>query len=428
MFMVNERMTGFGNHFESEAIKGSLPIGKNSPQKVSNGLYAELLTGSAFTQPRTENKKVWLYRIRPSVSNGSFSKIELPSFLSAPFSSDYTSPEQYRWMPTPYPKDKKNFIESIITMAGCGDTGQAGAAVHHYACNTSMDTTYFYNSDGEMLIVPQEGRLSVATETGLFEIAPKEILVIPRGIKFKVDIKDKARGYILENYGAPFRLPDLGPIGSSGLANTRDFETSPAFYEKDKGSCELISKFCGNMFKANLIDSPLDVVAWHGNYVPYKYDLDKFNTINTVSYDHPDPSIFTVLTSPTDTAGKANIDFVIFPPRWMVGEETFRPPYYHRNIMSEYMGLIHGVYDAKEEGFVPGGASLHNCMAAHGPEKTVFEKASNADLKPEKIDQTLAFMFEGHHVFKLTKQALEAENRDKDYLSCWDDLDSNFHK
>lgn len=419
-------MTGFGNHFESEAIKGSLPSGKNSPQKVSNGLYAELLTGSAFTMPRNENNKIWFYRIRPSVSHGKFHDHKIKNFVSAPFSTEHTSPEQYRWMPTPYPKSSKNFIDSIITMAGCGALGQSGAAIHHYACTESMNKQYFYNSDGEMLIMPQEGNLKVSTETGVFEIEPKEIIVIPRGIKFKVDIESKSRGYILENYGSKLKLPDLGPIGSSGLANTRDFETMPAAYEKDQGECELVCKFEGRFFKANLVDSPLDAIAWHGNYVPYKYDLSKFNTINTVSYDHPDPSIFTVLSSPTDTPGRANIDFVIFPPRWMVAEDTFRPPYYHRNVMSEYMGLIHGVYDAKEEGFVAGGASLHNCMAAHGPEKSVFDKASNDELKPHKQENTLAFMFEGHHVFHITKHAKEAEYRDKDYLNCWNDLDSNF--
>lgn len=414
-------LSGLHNHLESEAIAGSLPIGQNSPQKIKDGLYAELLSGSAFTQPRNENRKVWLYKKRPSVSHGKFAACDYPMFKST-FSEEYTSPEQLRWKPTPYPNKECNFIEGIISMAGCGEKSQHGAGIHHYACNKSMNNEYFYNTDGELLIVPQEGTLKVFTETGKFEVSPLEIILIPRGMKFKVDIKEKARGYILENYGAVFRLPDLGPIGSSGLANVRDFQTAPAAFEEGKKDCVLVCKFQGKFFKAKLSESPLDVVAWHGNYLPFKYDLTKFNTINTVSFDHPDPSIFTVLTSPSHTEGKANIDFVIFPPRWMVAENTFRPPYYHRNLMSEYMGLIQGTYDAKEEGFLPGGASLHNSMAAHGPEKSVFDKASEEELKPQKFENTMAFMFEGHQIFNITEAAANADFKDSNYLDCWKGL------
>ena len=245
-----------------------------------------------------------------------------------------------------------------------------------------------------MLIVPQQGRLDIHTECGRLEVKIGEVVLIPRGMKFSVALPDgPSRGHVCENYGAHFRLPERGPVGSDGFANNRDFRAPVAAYEDRQGEFELVCKFAGNLHACTIDHSPLDVVAWVGNSLPYKYDLESFNVIGTVSYDHPDPSIYTVLTSPSDTPGTANVDFVIFPPRWMVGEDTFRAPWYHRNIMSEFMGLIYGMYDAKPEGFVPGGASLHNSMSAHGPDEAAFEGSSNAKLAPVKQEATMAFMF-----------------------------------
>ena len=192
------------------------------------------------------------------------------------------------------------------------------------------------------------------------------------------------------------------------------------------GEFELVAKFSGRLWATRLDHSPLDVVAWHGNYAPYKYDLARFNSINTVSFDHPDPSIFTVLTSASDTPGMANIDVVIFPPRWLVAEHTFRPPYFHRNLMSEFMGLIHGAYDAKAEGFLPGGASLHNSMSPHGPDAETFGKATSAELAPQRLGDTLAFMFESRYVYQPTPAALDADFRQRDYVDVWAGLRSHF--
>ena len=419
--------SGFGNFFESESLEGSLPKGRNSPQKVSFGLYAEQLSGSAFTLPRKSNLRSWLYRIRPSVVHGSYKKFEKNVLASAPLNRVVT-PEQYRWSPRPIPDKKTDFVEGLMSVAAHGDVvGQTGAAIHLYHCNAPMAQRSFVNADGEFLLLPQEGDLFVKTELGLLEVSPGEVVLIPRGMKFQVHPHGKSsRGYICENYGAPFELPDLGPIGSNGLASARDFLCPVANYEDIDEEHELVTKFSGNLWTCPLNHSPFDVVSWHGNYVPFKYDLSKFNTIGTVSFDHPDPSIFTVLTSKSGTPGVANVDFVIFPPRWMVGEDTFRPPYYHRNIMSEYMGLIHGVYDAKEEGFMPGGGSLHNCMSAHGPDAETFKKASEVSLEPQKIDKTLAFMFESKSPWVLTKEAETASFRQKDYLNCWKGLPKNF--
>jgi homogentisate 1,2-dioxygenase len=326
-----------------------------------------------------------------------------------------------RWDPFPMPTAPVDFLDGLVTICANGDpVNHSGIGVHVYAANRSMTGRFFYDADGELLIVPQEGILRIRTELGILELAPGEIGVIQRGIRFVVELPDgKARGYVCENYGALLRLPDLGPVGSNGLANPRDFLTPVAAFEDRDGDFELVAKFAGKLWSARIDHSPIDVVAWHGNYAPYKYDLRTFNAINTVSFDHPDPSIFTVLTSPSEVAGTANVDFVIFPPRWMVGEHTFRPPYFHRNIMNEYMGLIFGTYDAKAEGFVPGGASLHNCMSGHGPDAATFDQASSAKLEPRYIGDTLAFMFETRFVLRPTRFAMEAPQLQRNYFECW---------
>lgn len=422
-------MSGFGNHFSSEALPGALPLGQNSPQKVPYGLIAELLSGTAFTAHRHENLRSWTYRIRPSVVHGDFQALPSGSWESAPETKTQLPAAQLRWDPLPYPQEKKDFIDSFVTFASNGDVMmRQGSAVHLYAANRSMTENFFCNGDGDLLIVPQDGRLELRTEFGIIDIAPTEIAVIQRGMKFQVRLPDgQARGYVCEIYGQHLVLPYLGPIGSNGLANPRDFETPEAHYEERTGSFTLTMKLGGTFHRAAVGHSPLDVVAWHGNYAPYKYDLKKFNTINTVSFDHPDPSIFTVLTSPGEHDGLANVDFVIFPPRWMVAQNTFRPPYFHRNIMSEYMGLIHGVYDAKPGGgFEPGGGSLHNCMLAHGPEKKAYEQAVEAELKPHYLDKTLAFMFESSYLYKPSRFALGSSLLQKDYARCWDGLKADF--
>jgi len=421
-------MSGFGNEFATESIAGALPVGQNSPQKAPLGLYAEQLSGTAFTMPRVANRRSWLYRIRPGVMHGPFEQIDSKLLRATPFDEVPPSPEQLRWDPIPMPDTPTDFVDGLVTICGNGSIeGMAGMAAHIYAANKSMSGRFFYNADGELLLVPELGSIRLVTEFGTIEATPGEIAVVPRGVRFRVELPDgKARGYVCENFGALFRPPDLGPIGANGLANARDFLTPVASWEDVEGDFELVAKYQGSLFRAAIDHSPLDVVAWHGNYAPYKYDLARFNTVNTVSFDHPDPSIFTVLTSPTDTPGTANVDFVIFPPRWMVAERTFRPPYYHRNIMSEYMGLILGVYDAKAEGFVPGGGSLHNCMSGHGPDAATFDVASNAKLEPVYQGETLAFMFETRYALRPTRHAMESSARQRDYLDCWKGLEKKF--
>ena len=414
--------SGFGNEFATEAVAGALPEGQNSPQRAPLGLYTEQLSGSAFTAPRAANRRTWTYRIRPSVTHKPFEEIPAGLIRSGPFLEAPTSPNQMRWDPLPLPAEPTDFVEGLVTLGGNGDPAmQTGLAIHLYVANRSMEGRYFYTADGELLIVPQTGRLTLHTELGVLEIAPGEIGLVPRGIKFRVDLVDTAaRGYICENYGAPFRLPELGPIGANGLANPRDFQTPRAAFEDLDGNFRVIGKFLGRLWQAEIDHSPLDVVAWHGNYAPCKYDLARFNCINSVSFDHPDPSIYTVFTAP------GNVDFAIFPPRWLVAEHTFRPPWFHRNIMNEFMGLVRGEYDAKAEGFVPGGASLHNCMSGHGPDAETYERAAAAELKPVYLKDTLAFMFETQFVVRPTRFAMETKIRQHEYYECWQGLKKHF--
>ncbi len=430
--MVLKYQSGFGNDFETEAVAGALPQGQNSPQNCAYGLYAEQLSGSAFTAPRGQNERSWLYRIRPSVLHTNrFEPIDCPLWQSAPHRGSSSLPlGQYRWDPIPAAAPATSFVAGVNTMTTAGDVQtQTGMAAHIYDFNTNDADTYFCNADGEMLFVPQEGDVEVFTELGCLTVSPGEIAVVPRGMMFRVAcLGDSSRGYICENYGAPLTLPERGPIGANCLANPRDFKTPVAAFEDKEVACQVIYKWSGEFHQTQIDHSPLDVVAWHGNYAPYKYDLSTFSPVGAIAFDHPDPSIFTVLTSPTEQAGTANIDFVIFPPRWMVAENTFRPPWYHRNIMSEFMGLIKGAYDAKEKGFVPGGASLHNQMLPHGPDAFGFEKASTATLEPVKLENTLAFMFETRYAQKVTHYASQLAGLQDDYIDCWRDLPRRFPK
>ncbi len=422
-------LSGFGNQLASEAVPGTLPVGRNSPQQVARGLYAELLSGSAFTAPRAENRRTWMYRRQPSVVVGGTAYEPLPhsTWKTGAAMGVETPPNPLRWHPLPIPADQpRDFIDGVRTIAVNGDAdAHSGIAVHLVLCNTSMQRA-LVNADGEMLIVPQQGALTIQTELGWLHVRPGEIALLPRGMAFQVMVDGPTRAYVCENHGAPFRLPELGPIGSNGLANPRDFLAPVAAFDADPRPMEVVRKFGGSLWRTQVPASPFNVVAWHGNLVPVKYDTAHFMVIGSISFDHPDPSIFTVLTSPSDTPGVANCDFVIFPPRWLVMEDTFRPPWYHRNVMSEFMGLVYGQYDAKPEGFKPGGMSLHNAMVPHGPDAEAFDKASNAALAPHKLDATLAFMFESRWRFKCTEFALRGGALDATYPACWSTLGDRF--
>jgi len=416
--MTTGYMTGFGGHFESEAVEGALPKGRNSPQRPAFGLYTEQLSGSSFTSPRHENRRSWLYRMRPTADHRPFTRYGGAPLFGTPASAEPLAPNRLRWDPPELPADT-DFVDGLATMLHARvPEDLEGVAVHVYRASRNMDRRIFVDADGELVIIPQQGSIDIQTELGRMEVAPGSIGVVPRGMRFRVQPLDgEARGYVAENYGLPFHLPELGPIGANGLANPRDFETPVAWFEDKDDPTEVVQKSLGHLWATTLDHSPLDVVAWHGNYAPCRYDLSRFNAIGTVSFDHPDPSIFTVLTSPSNVPGRANADFVIFPPRWAVAEDTFRPPWFHRNVMSEAMGLIQGAYDAKAEGFAPGGLSLHNLMSGHGPDVESWRKASEADLKPARIEGTMAFMVETCWPYRPTQWALDRAQ--SDYDEAW---------
>ena len=423
-------MPGFGNDFETEALPGALPQGQNSPQKCNYGLYAEQLSGTAFTAPRGENERTWCYRIRPSVKHvGRFSRIDMPYWKSAPLiDPDIQSLVQNRWDPVPMPDTPHTWLSGMRSMTTAGDvTTQVGMASHTFMLNTDMQDEYFYSADSELMVVPQMGKLRFWTELGIIDIEPLEIVILPRGLVYKVTLPDgPARGFVCENYGAKFDLPNRGPIGANCLANPRDFKTPVAAFEDRDAKSRVVIKWCGQFHETFIDHSPLDVVAWHGNYAPVKYDLRTYSPVGAILFDHPDPSIFTVLTAPSGHEGTANIDFVIFRDRWLPAENTFRPPWYHKNIMSEFMGNIHGQYDAKPKGFVPGGMSLHNMMLPHGPDHNAFEKASNEPMVPVKLENTMAFMFETRFPQHLTPFAAHEAPLQDDYADCWDGLEKKF--
>jgi len=405
-------LAGFGNHHQTEAIPGALPTTQNSPQRCEHGLFAEQLSGSAFTRPRHVNLHTWLYRQLPSVMHHDYKPYA--KSIGHPFAAQQ-APNPMRWSAQDALTHPLDFLDGLMHIAG---NRLLNAFI--YQCNQSMNTRYLSNHDGEWVIVPYQGGLRLHTEMGIMNVTPGIIAVIPRGVKFKVELLDSAAaGYLCENQGLPFTLPQLGPLGANSLANPRHFLYPTAVIETSKEPVQLICKYQQHLWIADSTHSPLNVVAWHGNYAPYCYDLSLFNAINSVSFDHPDPSIFTVLTSESEIPGVANADFVIFPPRWIVADHTFRPPYFHRNVMSEFMGLLVGEYDAKASGFEIGGVSIHNCMTAHGPDLKSYTIASKQALKPKYYDNTLAFMFESRDPWQVTELAWNHPSRQTDYTTCW---------
>ncbi|KAG9510865.1 Homogentisate 1,2-dioxygenase, partial [Fragariocoptes setiger] len=445
-------MNGFGNEFESEVHEPGIglvhnlpPPGQLNPQRCSNNLYAEQLSGTAFTAPRAAQRRSWLYRVRPSCKHGSFQPYTRNKCLD--FNSAIADPNQRRWMPFESPHaGEVNFIDGLALLGHSGDvasrSGSVAIYIYCFGLDMSVKRTCMQNSDGDMLLVPQRCPLIITTEFGRLRVEPKEICVIQQGMKFSIDIESKcregcstqqskctARGYLLEIVGSHFELPYLGPIGANGLANARDFQVPTAHVDADcrrtqSTSWRFINKFQNQLFKTHQPHTPYDVAAWLGNYAPYKYDLRKFVAMNTVTIDHPDPSIFTVLTAPSLRPGTALADFVIFPPRWEVAGDTFRPPYYHKNCMTEFMGLIEGQYQAKSGAFAPGGASLHPAMSGHGPDKQCYDMAISQTLEPRRVaDNSLAFMFETCMSLRLTRWACyDCSCIDQDYQHCWADL------
>ncbi|KAK0434287.1 homogentisate 1,2-dioxygenase [Armillaria borealis] len=401
---------GFGNRFASEAIPGILPQGQNHPQKNKYGLYMEGMTGSPFVAPRPQNLHAFMYRIRPSLDHKKFVRLPDSPDMESNFLPTnpkvHISPTQLNWAPPPFPssKDEVDFIAGLKTIGGNGEpTAREGLALHIYLANADMKNKAFCDSDGDMLVVPQQGRLDVQTEFGRMMVRPGELMVIQKGMKFKVSLPDgPSRGYVQEIFGSHFELPDLGPIGGHGMANPRDFEVPLASFEIDETSWE--GKIGGQLFSAAQDHIPFDVVAWQGNYVPYKYAMEKFIFVGSVSKDHLDPSVFTVLTAKSKATGIPLVEILTVSERWNVASDTFRPPYYHRNNATEILCFISGERGGR---YVPGGIVLQTVFCPHGPPPEVHKAAIVAELKPERISKgSMAIAIETPMILSMTDYAM----------------------
>lgn len=417
---VLKYMTGFGNEFETEALPNALPVGQNSPQKPAYGLYSELFSATTFPAPRARNRRTYMFRIHPSVQAPKYSRIDNSLIATPPFDTVPT-PNNMRWDAFEIGGEDADFIDGLATICGVGGPiAQSGMAMHIYRVTRSMSDRVFTNNDGEMIVMPQQGALRFVTELGVLEAAPGAIVILPKGIRFRVELPEgPARGFVCENFSQAFHLPELGLIGSNGLANAADFYAPVAAYEDRNTPCELVQKYAGNLWATELPYSPLDVVAWRGNCAPMLYDAEKFVALGTATVDHPDPSIFCALTSGGDAVLGPNVDMLILPPRWLVAEHSFRPPGFHRNCVCEMVALIKGRHQGKTGGFGPGGFSIHNNFAPHGPDVNTVQMAREEELKPMKLEGTLAFLFETRFPLAVTPFAHEAKENQADVVAMW---------
>jgi homogentisate 1,2-dioxygenase len=422
-------LAGFGRALQSEALPGALPRAQNSPRPAPYGLYCESINGTAFTVRRAENRRTWLYRIRPSLVQSRLEPATRPR-LAGRFDDGLTAPNLTRWRPLPLPPAEQptDFVDGLATLAGAGDPHlRTGLAIHLYAANADMRDRCFYDADGDLLLVPELGALRIRTELGWLRVRPGELAIMPRGIKFSVELPDGAsRGVVLELYGNGFRLPERGPIGANGLADERHFLAPVAAYE-DRAcpGYEVLVKHGGQLFRATIDHVPYDVVAWHGNHVPCKYDLAHFNAMGSVSFDHPDPSILTVLTCPLDDHGNNMADVLVFSGRWEVAEHTFRPPYYHRNVATEFSYIV--ALPEPYSGFEKGAYFLSPSMTPHGISGRAHRQALEADDAPRRLpDGSIWVMFETALGLRLTPWAMASGNRDDAYHELWTDMPATF--
>ncbi|GAD98612.1 homogentisate 1,2-dioxygenase, putative [Paecilomyces variotii No. 5] len=417
---------GFGNRFVSEAVPDTIPRdGRNLPQRANYDLYIEQLNGTTFVTCRKDMFNVWFHRIRPSCAHKALKPLEYKHDIVSVFSSQNEGvsfvPFNNEWGPLEIPLESKptNFWQGIKTILGHGDpTLKEGVAVHQYAANLSMDKEAFVNHDGDYLFVPQQGRLDIQTELGRMMVLPGELFVIPAGLRFKVSLPDgPSRGYIQEIFGSHFELPDLGPIGSNGLALPQDFEIPVASYDLDTSSWEIITKLAGKLYHYEQAHTPFDVVGWHGNYVPYKYEIEKLLALSS-SKDQLDPSAYTILTAKSKIPGVSITDFCAFTPKWVNSLNSWRPPYYHRTMGAEVMGMVRGEYGGSAKTLEPGALTCDNAYVPHGETYDAWKKHAFVDLEPTLL---------GAGVLSITKFALERHNQIKPMREeLWDNMHGHF--
>jgi homogentisate 1,2-dioxygenase len=416
---------GFCNFHESETLPGALPVDQNSPRSSPYGLYAEQLNATGFVAPREANRRSWMYRIRPSAEQGPLAPLAHER-LRGDFSGEPVEANLAGWGPLPFPASPTDFVDGLATLGGAGSpSSRRGYAVHLYAANRGMEDRCFSDADGDLLLLPEEGSLTLLTELGVLQVHPGQLALVPRGVRFSVLLGgSRARGYVGESFGRPFSLPERGPVGANGLADARHFRGPVARHEERLcPGYRVTVKLGGALFEATQDHSPFDVVAWHGNHFPTVYDLAAFSPAGNARVDHIDPSIHTVLTSPLDEAGANGLDLVVFTPRWDATEHTFRPPYFHRNVATELNGIIREVASAGSP-FARGCCFLTPSFTPHGVlatgvERTLALDDERADQARRSADSSLWFQFESTLPFSPTAWARTAPNRVDDWPLVW---------
>ena len=414
-----EYLSGFGNALSSEAREGVLPPRQNTPRKVPFGLYAEQINGTGFTLERAHNQRVWLYRLRPQIVVSGWEKLPASQFVGR-FDEGSVSPELLRFAPQAWPETDVDFIGGLVTFAGAGDPcAKTGFAIHQYAASVDMVRRAAANLDGDLLVVPQEGALRVQTELGWLLVSPGEILILPRGIRFRVELPDgRARGFVGELFNGHYRLPERGLVGANGLADERHFRAPVASFEDLEAPYEIVHKQGGDLWRTTVNASPFDVVAWHGRYAPFKFDLMDFNAYWGANWDHSDPSILTVLTSPHDDHGRNAVDFAVFRGRWDATQDTFRPPYMHRNSAVEFNAVIKS--PRTKGAYRPGAVTYTPYLMPHGVSVSGYEAAvgqsdEHANEPRRSSDDELWIQFESTYLLRVMPWILDSPQRDRAY-------------
>ncbi|RSL87550.1 hypothetical protein CDV31_016235 [Fusarium ambrosium] len=440
-FALKEKYTylnGLGNLHQSEAFPDAVPLVNSYPQHAKYGLRSEKVSGTSFTAtPRSQNLWSFLYRARPSYNHGTFELWNQHLETANPSRPKHLTPNSYVW-PT-FNVTKGDWTAQHLLGGNGSPTDKTGVAIWLFHVNKDMPPqTVFSSQDGEALIVPQTGALDIQTEYGKLLVRQQEIAVIPRGIKYRVTLPEgkEARGYVLELYQGHFRLPELGIIGSIGLANPRDFQVPTASFDgkiesqgdtqvavanDGRGEWTIISRLDTKLWFATQDSTPFDVAGWQGTLYPYKYDVRRFNYIGNLNYDHADPSVFVVLTSQSygKEPGTAVVDFAAVGEHWHPAQHTLRVPWYHRNTASEFVFPIIAEQDPKSrlntsDTFGPWGAWLNANMVTHGSNEQEYAEWQAKDtLTPMKLQDfgVTSAIIETEATLLLTDWAFEAATK-----------------
>lgn len=422
---------GFGGHHRGEALAGAVPGRQNTPRHAPYGLHSEQVSGTGFVAPRRENLRSWLYRIRPSAQHTRFSPVDHPR-VSHDFEIQ-SSPNLSAWSQIVDDSEgPQDFVAGLTTLGGAGNPAlRRGFALHGYRATADMEDHAFTNADGDLLVLPQQGRLIALTEFGALEVEPGEVLLLPRGLRVSILVPDgEAQGYAAEIFAGHFQLPERGPIGANGLVDERHFRGPTPYYEDRLApGFRMTHKFGGALSEATQDHSPFDVVGWHGAYLPLAYRFSAFSPVSNTAFDHTDPSAFTVLSAALDEEGANALDLVVFPARWDPTEHTFKPPYFHRNVTTEINGIIED--PSLNAPFTTGMVFVTPSMTPHGVragavERFLAKSDEAADRPTKSSSKSLWFQFETALHFHRTEWAKRTDLAKEDWPDVWGEYGVHF--